>query len=171
VSNSVAGRPKRKTPIRYLTRMTPWTRRALELLAVGAWHDLDDIVFAAMKLVPPARAFRVAEDSRRKSHERSIKRGVAQPWRPRPKGEHQKAIDAGARSILYDSLIHLRGLEFRKQADGTRQLRDTRATMAAWKAPAEEDEEAELAPTVVDVSDTWKEIAYADGSTQDRLPY
>jgi hypothetical protein len=145
--------------------MAPWTRRALEILADGRWHDADWVLTEAARTVEPARAFRVAETSRRESWERSRAKGKAGPWRERAKSQYQHAIDAGARQVAYDSLVKLRGLEWRQQPDGTRQLRDTEVLAGPPGPPAP-------APPPPD----WRAELLAAGlpletAAQQRIPY
>lgn len=73
------------------TPPSPAYRRIMELLADGEWHDVETIVVAAMRAVPPGPAFREGERLRQRKGGPAV----------RTRGS---AIETGARSIARDAL-------------------------------------------------------------------
>lgn len=46
------------------SRLSPYTQRAMDLLADGYWHDEEAVVLEMIKLIPPGQAIRQAEKRR-----------------------------------------------------------------------------------------------------------
>lgn len=76
--------------------LAPWSRRILDLLADGAWHDRDEILEAAAAMVPPGKAFRRGEHVRRCQ--------LANRDQPRTRGGRDTAISTGRRTYARDAL-------------------------------------------------------------------
>jgi hypothetical protein len=82
--------------------LAPWSRRILELLADGAWHDREELITAAMATVPPGMAFRRGEILRRCQ--------LANPDQPRSRGGRDTAIATGRRTYARDAIHSMIGV-------------------------------------------------------------
>lgn len=76
------------------TPTTPWYDRIVEVLADGEWHRREELIQAAIPLVPPGQAHRAAEKDR-------VRRSQS-PTRVR--GDQATAIAAGARRLVDEAL-------------------------------------------------------------------
>jgi hypothetical protein len=82
------------------TRRSPWSSRILEVLGDGAWHDREELLRAAMAVVPPGVAFRRGERDRIRWAERNLGAGP----HPRTRGGRAEAIVRGRRQIASTTL-------------------------------------------------------------------
>lgn len=106
------------------TPRSPWTQRALDELADGEWHRYDDAIAAALEMVPPGRAYRVAEANRLAKMKRWRKLNGADHLRlmERQIGDRAQAIRTGQRLMLQDSILRRRDIET-KFVEGVRFVR------------------------------------------------
>lgn len=78
-----------------MSHMAPWTVAALDVLADGQPHTLDELLAVAGPLIPDERAWRAAETHRTN---RPTPRG------DRRKGDRATAVATGRRIILHHTL-------------------------------------------------------------------
>lgn len=83
--------------------LTEWRKRINEILADGEWHDREEVVQDAMRLVPPGVAFRRGEYYRVKALRKQYGKEAAQE-RARQKGDDRDAILAGKRALVAEAL-------------------------------------------------------------------
>lgn len=100
------------------TPLSPWRARVQEVLSDGEWHDFEQVVRDAMRLVPPGKAFRHAERNRLRQH----------PG-PRTRGDEGVAIHSGQRQIVATSIYAgiKRGVLERRKFGSVDLLRDPNA--------------------------------------------
>jgi hypothetical protein len=106
------------------TRRSPWMTKVYELLADGNWHDLEQLLEAAMPLVPPGVARRQAVHARDKWRENHGHTGPrVHPALSRP----QDPVRVGARRKVMDSISSAkqRGQIEQRGSGSGRQLRLT----------------------------------------------
>lgn len=77
------------------TPLAPWTLRMDEVLADGEWHELEQVLAAGVKMVPPGMAYRKGEWSRTRRGDAPATRHV---------GTRETAVAAGARIIAKKSI-------------------------------------------------------------------
>lgn len=88
--------------MRVASPLSPWTARALEILADGAWHPIAVVIDAAAKTVPPGRAFRMAEYQRNQPARRPDGPGA------RVRGGRDTSIRTGAHETARKAVLDLR---------------------------------------------------------------
>lgn len=105
------------------TPRSPWMVKIHELLADGGWHDREDLMAAAMPLVPPGKAERQAkverdrQDAARRRKGDPIIRANSKPSDP---------VAVGARIVVGHSLgtaVDQGRLQRRRLPDGRIQIR------------------------------------------------
>lgn len=95
-------------------RATPWSRRALEILQDGEWHDREEIIRELADMVPPGVAWRHLEKGRiaqlyRKAQdelgpEAADKWKAEQKERPQPADPTSTQIRKGQRAVVITQL-------------------------------------------------------------------
>lgn len=108
------------------TPLSPWRARVHEILSDGEWHDLEQVVRDAMRLVPPGKAYRQAERNRKRQH----------PG-PRTRGDEGTAIHSGQRQLVMSS-VHAavrRGVLERRSFGSAVLLRDPNQTGSSTPVP------------------------------------